>query len=241
MNITGARYINMDKNWHRRLMVQSVLKNLDCPVVRSPGIVYDPALEEYKKYTTHGVEDYLIDLKRKSGVVGCWIAHIKALESIREPDGLTIIVEDDFTCAPNFFDVALQMVRDFKEPFDVIVFDTWGKGPLEQHKIKENVYFPANSSYPYYGGTHCLFVNNAGASRIVESAIKSPIKDYDGFLFRSEGFKSYIFYTSLCGPRHLGSDINNEQKINQYIEILGYVKNVVAGRWDSIKRLLRLS
>jgi GR25 family glycosyltransferase involved in LPS biosynthesis len=218
-------------------MVQSVLKYANCPVVRSPGIVYQPGIQEYDKYIVNGVEDYLVDSKRKSGVVGCWIAHIKALESICERKGITVIVEDDFRCNPEFFDVALQMINDFKEPFDVVVFDTWGDGPLEQHKVKERVYFPDNCSYPYYGGTHCLFINNAGATKIIKSAMGSPIKDYDGFLFRSEGFNTYIFYTALCGPRRLGSDINNEYGTNLYIEVLGFLRNMASTSWYKVRRL----
>ena len=239
MNISSVRYINLDKNWHRRLLVQSVLKNVNYPIIRSPGIVYQPGKQDYDKYAAQGVEDYLADLKRKRGVVGCWIAHIKTLESIRERQGITVVIEDDFICAPHFFDVALQMIRDFKDPFDVIVFDTWGEGPLEQHKIKENIYFPANYSYPYYGGTHCLFINNAGIPKIIQAAMSSKIKDYDGYLFRSEGFSTYIFYTSLCGTRYLGSDISGEYKVNLYLEILRYVQHTAIASWSKLRKRLR--
>jgi len=117
------------------------------------------------------------------------------------------VLEDDFVCRPKFFENALRMVEAFDREFDVILFDPWGTGPLAKHQIAENIYYPANCTYPYYGGTHCLFINNARIPSILEAKRTSEVMDYDGFLLGSGKIDTYVFYTKECATRPFGSDI----------------------------------
>lgn len=207
MKITSIIYINLKKNWHRRLFIKSLLASSTYKVSRCEGVKYNYE-SRYDYYVNKGVAPYL-SMDRANGVIGCWIAHSHALEMITVEDGVTVIIEDDFICQMNFFETALKMINNFDQDFDAILFDTWGSGPLEVHKISENIYDTRNHSYPFYGGTHCLFINNAKISKILNIKHNSQVKDYDGFLLGSVDIKTFVFYTGQSANRNVGSDINN--------------------------------
>jgi len=215
MEITSIRYVNMDKNWHKNLFMKLLLRSKPYKNFRIPGVKFDNGNNKYDKYLKQGIHPYLQSEDHKNrfnGVVGCWIAHSLALENVTEQHGITVVLEDDFVCYFNFFENALKMVKSFHKDFDIILFDTWGTGPFEMHRISENVYSPKSHSYPYYGGTHCLFVNNAKISKIIESKVNSQVMDYDGFLLASSKLDTFIFYTGDCASRNIGSDITNYNK-----------------------------
>lgn len=216
MEITSIRYINMDKNWHRKLFMTLLLRSLPFKNFRYSGVRFDFKNNAYDKYLKYGFDPHLelINKDRITGVIGCWIAHSIVLEDVTEQNGITVVLEDDFVCRSHFFEKALSMVNSFNRDFDIVVFDTWGTGPLEIHKIYENIYSPRHYSYPYYGGTHCLFVNNARIPKILEAKINSQVLDYDGFLLTGGKLDTYIFYTGDCASRAIGSDITTRQRSN---------------------------
>jgi hypothetical protein len=152
-------------------------------------------------------------------VVGCWIAHSRALESITERQGITVVVEDDFICTDDFFDRALKMINSFDLDFDVIVFDPWGEGPQEEHRVSDDIYRPRNCLPFSYVGTQCLFINNHKIPNILESKLNSKIRDYDNFLFANHKINCYVFYTGLSGTRHIGSDIRSKWSVGILGEI----------------------
>jgi GR25 family glycosyltransferase involved in LPS biosynthesis len=144
---------------------------------------------------------------RYKGVIGCWIAHSRILEPIKERVGITVILEDDFVCKKDFFENALRMVNSFDKDFDVVIFDPFGEGPLGMHRVAENIYTANKYTYPYYHGIHCMFVRNDRIPKILEAKLNSQILDYDAFLLIDANIDSYIFYTGACGTRLLQSDI----------------------------------
>ena len=222
MDITSIRYINMDKNWHRRLFIESLLLYMPYKVIRCPGVEFSRKNDRYAKYLTHGINDYIemegklnADMRgRLEGVVGCWIAHTQALEAVMEETGITVILEDDFICHSQFFRSAIKMINTFDRDFDMIVFDPWGSGPLQDQKIGENMYRPRKPSYPHYGGAHCIFVNNANISKLLHTHLNSEVVDYDGFVMMNDKINCYVFYTGQCMARGIGSDITKFYKIN---------------------------
>jgi len=205
----------MDKNWHRKLFMKLLLRSMPYKVFRSPGIIFNSHNKSYDKYLKLGIRLYLksTDSDRASGAIGCWIAHSKVLEEVTEQNGITVVLEDDFICRSKFFENALKMVNAFDRDFDVIIFDAWGSGPLEIDKISNNIYRSGCYSYPYYGGTHCLFVNNASIPKILDAKLNSQVMDYDGFLYVNGKINSYIFYTGECASRGIGSDISLKDKL----------------------------
>jgi hypothetical protein len=143
-----------------------------------------------------------------------------------------VVLEDDFVCRPKFFENALRMVNAFDRDFDVILFDPWGTGPLAKHKIAENIYFPANCTYPYYGGSHCLFINNTRIPRILEAKLTSEVMDYDGFLLGSGKIDTYIFYTKECATQPFGSDITPSfNKVRKSIELAPEQLKMLEGKY----------
>jgi len=209
MDITSIRYINMARNWDRSLFMRLLLKSVPYKVVRCPGVRFDASNNKYDKYLKYDVSANLKgeDKHRCNGVIGCWIAHSRALESIKEREGVTVILEDDFVCKNNFFDDALKMLNSFDKDFDIIVFDPSGKGPFGMHKVAENIYSPHRYSYPFYYGSHCLFVRNDRIPKILETKLNSQITDYDGWVLCDTRIDSYVFYTGACAVRFTGSDI----------------------------------
>lgn len=227
LKITSIRYINLKQNWHRRMMIKPLLKNLSFPIIRSPGVVFNFNDLGFQKYLTHGVEEYLVGTKEEKGVIGCWIAHLKTLESISERSGITVILEDDFVCTDNFFSKAIKMVNDFDYEFDVIAFDTRGDGPLEEQRIAENIYKPKKYFQKYSTGVQfgaqCLFINNSKIPLLIELLLNSKIQDYDCFLFSSHNINCFLFYTWLSNSRHLGSNIRSNSNFVMFFEIWRWV------------------
>lgn len=216
MEITSIRYINLVKNWHRKLFIKLLLRSVPYKTFRCPGVKFDSKNNAYDKYTKHGFKPYLESehKHRSNGVIGCWIAHSLAIEDITEENGITVVLEDDFVCKSHFFKNALNMVNSFDREFDIIIFDTWGTGPFEIHKISENIYSPKKITFPYYAGSHCLFVNNARIFKILEAKLNVQVADYDGFLIGSDKLDTYVFYTGDCASRAIGSDITINKRSN---------------------------
>lgn len=230
----------MHKNWHRRLFMKLLLRSSGHKVFRCPGVRYDAKNNAHNRYMKNGLHsspDYVVK-DRLEGIIGCWIAHSHALEDVCEQSGITVVLEDDFVCQSNFFENALRMVNTFERDFDIILFDTWGTGPLKIHKISDNIYSPRYHSYPYYGGTHCLFVNNARISKILEAKLNFPVLDYDGFLLGTGKLETYVFFTGQCASRMIGSDINLSNKLKY--DLLGILicslPNALKERTTKFKR-----
>jgi hypothetical protein len=78
MDITSIRYINMDKNWHRKLFMELLLGAMSYPVIRKAGVKFRSDNPSYDKYLTLGIAPY-VNSERSEGVVGCWIAHSQVL------------------------------------------------------------------------------------------------------------------------------------------------------------------
>ncbi|MDO6435737.1 hypothetical protein Q4E93_34300 [Flavitalea sp. BT771] len=199
----------MSKNWKRNLFIRLLLRAVPYKVVRFPGVSFDKSDHEFDKYLKHDVRP---DLKEKNkdrykGVVGCWIAHSRVLEPIKERKGVTVVLEDDFVCRRNFFNDALKMVNTFDRDFDIIVFDPCGKGPFGMHKVSENIYSPKKYCSPFYLGSQCLFVNNEKIPKILDAKLNAVILDYDAFVFCGGMIDSYLFYTGASAVRNVGSDI----------------------------------
>lgn len=199
----------MQKNKGKRFFIRLLLKKFPYKIRWVPGVVYQPENNEFDKYLTKGLEDYLIEkpISRIKGVIGCWIAHSKALEDISQEEGITVVLEDDFICTPTFFQVALDIINKFNHPFDVMVFDPRGCGPIEEHMVTEDIFDPKGISHPYYMGSQCLFVNNKSVNKILTEKLNSKIKDYDGYLLYNNSIKTYVCYTGLSKNLWFGSDI----------------------------------
>lgn len=199
----------MDKNWHRKLFINLLLKAVPYKIMRAPGVKYSPEDSSFDKYLKNGIAAYLDNAaeSRIRGVVGCWIAHTRIMESVKERTGITVVLEDDFICKDNFFQDTLKLVNAFDKDFDIIIVDPWGMGPLGMHKVSDGVYASHGYSYPYYAGAHCLFVNNARIPAILETIFSSPVYDYDGLLLNTSKLNVFMFYTGKCSVRTVGSDI----------------------------------
>ena len=212
MEITGIRYINLAENWGRRMLMELMLRRSQRAPHRCPGVVYDPAERQFAGYRQRQCSPYLdsLDARRVKGILGCWIAHSRALKGVRDQHGVTVVLEDDFVCYRKFFDKALEMVRGFEHDFDVIVFAPDGCGPLQEHRIDYGTYDPKGVTHPYYHGTQCLFVNNASIPRILEAKARARVKDFDGFLFSPENdLRTYAMYTGLSGYLYMGSNVDD--------------------------------
>ncbi|MCF2487519.1 glycosyltransferase family 25 protein [Dyadobacter sp. CY347] len=206
--ITSIHYINLLSNAKRRVLIKNLLSQFPYDLTHIQGVIFDNSNPKFKKYLNAGVEAYVQNHVHQKGIIGCWIAHTHALEVIPvDRIGITVVLEDDFVCASNFFLFALEQINRFKRSFDIFICDPWGKGPLSEHAVEKNIYQPRKCNYPYYSGAHCLFINSGSAPKILQLIGTTPIKDYDGFLIDNENLDVYLLYTGLSGVRDLKSDI----------------------------------
>lgn len=210
MDIKEIRYINLRKNTIKRLLMELLLRKLKYPKEWVEGVVWDESKSEYRDLVKNGLEDYAKreSISRQKGIIGCWIAHTYALKDVRHDNGITVVLEDDFVCKKDFFDYALSMIRRFDRDFDVIIFDPSGTGPMSADFVGTGICKLKGHSYPYYFGSHCLFINNRSIQRILKIKEKSLIKDYDGFLLCNKEIDSYVFYTGKSKTVLFGSDIS---------------------------------
>jgi GR25 family glycosyltransferase involved in LPS biosynthesis len=208
IDITGIKYINLNRNWHRHLFLKLHLMPFRYPKQKIKGVIIRPDDHEMQEHLQHGVHySVQLDTTKGQGLAGCWIAHSHALQAIENNIGITAILEDDFICTKDFFSSALRLIKELNTEFDVIIFDPVGTGPLEIHKVADGVYQPRAHLYPYYYGTHCLFINNASKSKILAAKQLSQLSEYEHFLLENNAIKTLICYTGKSGSRNIGSDI----------------------------------
>lgn len=217
--ITNIRYITIKKNWHRNFVIAAMSRNFPVTPEMVPGIIYDEKSKDHSKYITNGIYKG-IESERTKGVIGCWIAHSKAIETISTTEGITVVLEDDFICTKSFFADAQRIINNISFDFDVLLFDPWGKGPLEIHKVQEHVYHPVFCGYPFYHGTHCIFINNSSIPKILAAKTSSHVVDYDGFLLTNNEISTYVVYTGACTQRAIGSDVTPKHKKNLDLPLL---------------------
>ncbi len=227
INIKSVKYISLKKDFIRRFLLRTLLCNLKCEKKWIPGVTYDGKNPVHKAFLKNGCQPYLkgkMHQHRQKGVVGCWIAHTNALEDIKEEEGLTVILEDDFVCQRGFFTKAVNMLREFDQVFDIVIFDPHGSGPLSEHCIGKDIYLNGGT-WPEYWGSHFLFINNENVPKIIEAKRNSPISDYDGFLTTNTELKIYLFYSRKCTTINFGSNILRTSK----------AKDVVSGIFNWMK------
>lgn len=203
-------YINLCKNLFRRIYIITLLYWRRIPFRRIPGVRYSASCSRYQYYTRQGFFDYLFSPEnshRFNGVVGCWIAHVSAIESISCDYGITMIIEDDFYFDGHFIAMAERMIENFDRDFDILLFDPWGAGPLVDHQIGDGIYKIHGSPIGLYGGTHCVFINNIKRERILDEIRRSKIRDYDSFILENSSLDIFIFYTYRSSVINFRSNI----------------------------------
>lgn len=227
--IKSIKYISLKKDLIRRVLLRTQLWLLPCKKKWIHGVVYDAKNPVHKEYIKKGCLPYLKEKMhhhRQKGVVGCWMAHTHALEDIKDRDGISIILEDDFVCKPGFFKKAIKMLQGFDREFDIIVFDPSGSGPLPEHRIRNNIYTNNGGTYPLYWGSHCLFINNRSVPKILDVKRYSQICDYDGFLMTNTELKIYLFYSHMSTVINFGSNIFAGNPKKKYlIGILNWIQH----------------
>lgn len=213
MEITSIKYINMEKDHEKRFLLEKVLSRYTYSIQRISGVAYSQNPDSYKNYTLNGLASYVASdsLKRQNGVIGCWIAHVQALESTVETEGYTVVVEDDFVCKDSFFEKALAMLNNSSIDLDVAIFDPKGEGPLSCHLIQNGIYNSQGDSFPLYAGSHCVFYKNSRIQALLKIINSSEIRDYDGYLLCNQNIKTYLFYTGLSRTIYFYSDIEDFQ------------------------------
>lgn len=199
----------MDKDREKLYLIEKLLGRFPYINQRISGVKCKSSDVSARRYIKNGFLPYLkADTEfRQNGALGCWMAHANALESVREPEGITVVLEDDFVCKYGFFDRALEMIRSFDTEFDVIIFDPNGSGPLSQHAICPGIYDAGGCSFPEYMGSHCLFYNNKRVPHILDAMLDAPIRDFDGYLLVEDRIKTYVFYTGMSRSVYFYSDI----------------------------------
>lgn len=235
--ITAIKYINMDKCIEKRFLIEKLFSKFPFfPKQRIAGVQYAMSPESYAKYLTQGVAQYIMDDSeaRQHGAIGCWIAHVKALESVDTASGYTVVLEDDFVCKDDFFEKALAMLNEFDRDFDVAIFDPNGEGPSPEHRISSGIYDVEGCSFPQYFGSHCLFYNNSKIPKILNSIFSSQIRDYDGFLLCNELLSSYVFYTGSSKTVYFYSDIEGKPQKNSFWKGMTEWINYMC-TWDSVR------
>ena len=218
MNISSIKYINMDKDREKLYLIDKLLRKFPYQRERIEGVKCGNSDVPMDKYLRYGLLPYLKDQTetRQKGVLGCWIAHARALESVTETDGITVVLEDDFVCKDGFFDRAISMINNFDKDFDVILFDPKGTGPLAKHAIAPCIYDVEGCSYPEYMGSQCLFYNNKRVPYIRDTILDSHVRDFDGYILYEKKIKSYVFYTGLSRSIYFYSDVQGEEYRNSF-------------------------
>lgn len=177
---------------------------------RVEGVLFDAENNSHEECVKNGFDEYLLSASedRRNGVAGCWIAHAGALKSIEDREGFSVILEDDFAFKADFFDIALDLISRLDGDFDVVCFDCIESDSCFSDEVFPGLFRTHGKSFPFYRGSHCLFVNNRRVPKILDAIGRSKVKDYDGFLFSTNKLDVWVASTGRSQVIYLGTDID---------------------------------
>mmetsp|Transcript_25802 Transcript_25802/g.44049 ORF Transcript_25802/g.44049 Transcript_25802/m.44049 type:complete len:361 (-) Transcript_25802:87-1169(-) len=202
-NIDRVYYINVEKNYERRFLMESWLNQTNLPFERAPGLA--------------GQTDSCVDEKNGPhciGISGLIRSNFNIMDNLNT-EGITLVVEDDF------------VVRDMKklilsthlvpDDWDVLRWDCYGTQPPEFEWLSEFSFEvgPLNQTFcapcAYCGGTHAVMWRGDGDSlkKLRDVWSQQPYNDIDCRL-SDPSLKSYCINVGVGefrAPRDNRSDI----------------------------------
>ncbi len=213
----GILVINLDRRTDRWARQERQFRRFGVAGVRFSAVRYDPAGPPPPEMQ-RGLHRYLTahdrGLQRQPGVVGCYLSHVRAIETMPDDDGATLLCEDDLKILDaRFFRRVGQAVDQLPEA-DMIFFDSVrGKIPAH-HRRSRNMYFPSeedkNLRTAHYGGAHAVAIRHRRRDFILAELSRHPITDFDGLLLTNQtAIRCYTVRTSFClQSGGSGSDIS---------------------------------
>ena len=143
-------------------------------------------------------DEFKSDDKHRKREIGCYLSHyyiLKLIEQSGNPDGYTVIFEDDFDIISNDFESKLKTILEnmATHEFDILYIDMFSKnndgGSVVAGVCKLN---PENNMY----GTQSYIVKNRNVDLLLSAtwAIDNPIDNKYESAIRSQKLTAY----SLC-------------------------------------------
>jgi GR25 family glycosyltransferase involved in LPS biosynthesis len=210
MKFTNVAYINMDHRVDKNDAITKELKTCpEIPITRFSGH-YATNFCDYQveNYITHGSH-------RHRGVIGCWIAHQKLLESYKDNinDDWLLVFEDDAKIFSAFW--IFSSIIQPPEDTEILFFDTYkSKNPIDPKHIIDNNYKIYNiyGSWPNFVGTHCYAIKYSAINKVynILNSVK-VYKDIDGYIFNNPNIIKYNCQSQLIKTNNnLSSDRLND-------------------------------
>jgi len=230
MNISQITYINLDFRVDKLNHILMQLKDINIPYFKTSGIISDD-YEQYK-FREYTVKHLSLEGNKKKykGILGCFLAHKKAVSNLinfaaenldLESDNYSLILEDDVIIDSDFWNFVFEL-PDLKDA-DMIFFDSGREKELTNFPMYcsdpvcyKNFY----KSNPKFIGAHCYAIKNKKLQKILQylEDVKE-YKDPDGYYFDNKQFTVYCFQTGkvkinrkLSSDRLMGVEYENNKQ-----------------------------
>jgi len=176
MQISALTYINLDSRKDKLQNVKSQLEHCPFYTFKTSGV----KISNYDQYklTPYLATQHESKIKRQ---IGCALAHLHALEGLiglnNDPNDYSMIIEDDVSIHPNFWQLVSCLDASQYIKSDLIFFDTHRKashyGIFDSFTTDKSIsrYMPAKSNNwcnkiedknrVYFVGAHCYCVKNS--------------------------------------------------------------------------------
>jgi GR25 family glycosyltransferase involved in LPS biosynthesis len=201
-SITCSAYINLDSRPDRRRNAERQMGKLQLVPRRICGEYLESEEDFARRFpqlASRPRSRFLQNVKNGPlGSLGCYISHLRAIESCPCDAGLSLICEDDVHMLSKNLKNWINYFAGME--FDVLIVDPQGDYD-EADVIARNVYSISHGS-PVYWGTHAYIINNASRSVILSELKKLPLDSFDHCLMDLRGqLKIYAVRTSMCWPK----------------------------------------
>jgi GR25 family glycosyltransferase involved in LPS biosynthesis len=141
-------------------------------------------------------DDFKEDSKHRKRQIGCFLSHyyiLKLIESNGNPDGYTVIFEDDFNIVVDGFEEKLKSTLESMSPheFDMLYIETLSNNMGEP--FVKNV-CKIDMDADFYG-TQAYIVKNASIDKLLDATwtIDMAIDNKYDLAIRSKKIKAYTF------------------------------------------------
>lgn len=196
--INHIHYLNLDSRKYKNRFMENQLRVIGIPYTRISGVV----CHNYRDYTI--TDRIQRGSKVHKGTIGCFLGHMKCLESIVECPTETdneyfCILEDDVVVTQSIF----KKISRLDIPTDCEILSVGSAlqasmpAPDESLKVSSNMYkIPRGgfyTTYPYFIGAFFYVVTKKIANKILEIGLNTKVfDDYDSFLFENFAVYTYI-------------------------------------------------
>ncbi len=197
MKIECITYINLD---YRKDKLSNIVNQLSQSKIinfKTSGII----CEKYTSYPT--ISEIKNNTQRYKGTIGCFLAHLQAINSLIEyleknnsVNSYFMIMEDDLQIDSKFWDF-LEKIEP-KPEFDFIFFGSGRNLDPSKCLDFEDKLWPVYDDYPVFCGAFCYAIS-CQKIKIVKDIINNVkiYQDFDRFIFTNKLLNNVCYQTNL--------------------------------------------